>query len=304
MGGDLFMVRDSFMLENQIPLWLISLIYPDYKSLLCCYLSGIVFGDQRMQTLPWENGVGREPTHLFEALICAYLSPHETQKNSTTPTNSLRVFKKYIPFFMRYIQAKEKKSRSRTTWKMINNSFRSATDLKAKGVHFRRSSNCLTDIKFFSFAFYAELHLPFSYITYNSMVFFSNAIALEMSPEAGYSTYGMTTYFTFMKTLIHNVNDIKVLREKGVLYSLLATDEDVVALFKSIDTFGFAIEDYFTDVKERIEDHCNSKCRTWMAELINTKFKSPWTVMALAAASFLLCLTFLQTYYTINPATN
>ncbi|KAL1568113.1 UPF0481 protein [Salvia divinorum] len=296
MSGQSFMFGDTLMLENQIPLWLVSLIFPNYKSLMCHFLSDIVFGDDRMTQLPWENRWGVEPIHSLEALIHAYVVPHETHEISSTP--------KFLRFFNRCFQPKLEKKRPTTLWQKLNNSFRSATDLKAKGIHFRRSSNCLTDIQFFSFAFYAELRLPFFYISDVSKVFFSNAIAFEMSPEARDPTYGMTTYFTFMKTLIHNVNDVKVLREKGILYSLLTRDEEVVELFKSIDTYGLATTIYFTGVKARIEEHCNNKGRTWMADLINTKFQSPWTVMALAAAAFLLCLTFLQTYYTINPATN
>ena len=106
-----------------------------------------------------------------------------------------------------------------------------------------------------------------------------------------------------MKALIHNANDVKVLREKGILYGLLASDEDVVEIFKSIDTYGYSnrTRGLFRDVKMGIEEHCNSKVRTWTADLMKTNFRSPRTVIALATAAFLICLTFLQTYFTIYP---
>ncbi|XP_047939423.1 uncharacterized protein LOC125186974 isoform X1 [Salvia hispanica] len=289
VSGVLFMARDMFMLENQIPLWLISLIHPDHNSLLCQYLSYNNFGDNRLTQLPWANGRGEEPLHLLEAL-CTSLFLDETQEYSS---NLLRLVKKCNNLYTG-------KQGSRTNWQMMNTPFWSATDLKAKGVHFRRSSYCLTDIKFESFAWYAELHLPFFYITYNSKVFFSNAIAFEMSPETD-TNMGVTAYFNFMKIMISNAKDVKVLREKDILYSMLANDEEVVEMVKSIDTYGFASNFFFSDVNMRIEKHCTSKARTWMAELINTNFRSPWSVIALAAATFLLCLTFIQTYFTINP---
>ncbi|KAL1568104.1 UPF0481 protein [Salvia divinorum] len=290
MSGMLFMFRDMYMLENQIPLWLISLIHP-HQSLLCEYLSYNAFGDNRMTHLPWGNGRGEEPLHLLEASHRTHLSLVETRESSS---NCLQLIKKHN-------QLRSRKKSSTTLWQERNSQFRSVTDLKAKGIHFRRSSNCLTDVKFFSFAFYAQLHLPFFYISNNRKVFLSNLIAFEMSPEAADTNFGVTSYVYFMKTLINNAEDVKVLREKGILYSLLASDEEVVEMFKSIDTYGFSNRDLFLAVTMRIDEHCNNKGRTWMADLINTKLRSPWTVIALAAATFLLCLTFLQTYFTIHP---
>ncbi|KAL1568128.1 putative UPF0481 protein [Salvia divinorum] len=290
MYGMLFMFRDMYMLENQTPLWLILLIHPQ-PSFLCKYLSSNVFGDYRMTQLPWENGGGEEPLHLLEAFHRTFLSLVPTPENSRDGgSNFLRLINKYN-------QPRPKNEGSRRTlWQEMNSPFQSATDLKAKGIHFRRSSHCLTDIKFFSFALYAELHLPFFNITNNSKTFFSNIIAFEMSPETD-TDYGVTSYFNFMKTLVHSANDVKVLREKGVLYSRLASDEEVVEMFKSIDTYGYSKHGLLDEVKMRIEEHCSSKAKTWMADLINTKFQSPWTVMALAAAAFLLALTFFPPYF-------
>ncbi|KAG6386634.1 hypothetical protein SASPL_151802 [Salvia splendens] len=296
MYGMLFMSRDMYMLENQIPLWLIPLIHPQ-PSFLCKYLSSNVFGDYRMTQLSWENGGGgEEPLHLLEAFHRTFLSLVQTPENSSEGgSNFWRLINKY-----KQARPKEESSR-RTLWQNLNSPFQSATDLKAKGIHFRRSSHCLGDIKFFSFALYAELHLPFFNITNNSKTFFSNMIAFEMSPETE-TDYGVTSYFNFMKTLILNASDVKVLREKGILYSRLASDEEVVEMFKSIDTYGYSKHGLLDGVKMRIEEHCSSKAKTWMADLVNTKFRSPWAVIALAAAAFLLALTVVQTYYTVNPA--
>ncbi|XP_022882686.1 uncharacterized protein LOC111399543 [Olea europaea var. sylvestris] len=95
--------------------------------------------------------------------------------------------------------------------------------------------------------------------------------------------------------------DVKELREKKILFSTLDSDEQVVEVIKEIDTSGLDNYYIFDDVKMRIEKHCSSKAKTWIAELIHTYFRNPWTFIALLAATFLLCLTFLQTYYTVNP---
>ncbi|KAL0346196.1 UNVERIFIED_CONTAM: hypothetical protein Sradi_4450900 [Sesamum radiatum] len=119
-------------------------------------------------------------------------------------------------------------------------------------------------------------------------------IAFEMSPETD-TDRDVISYVNFMKSLIETPRDVKALREKGILFSRLGSDEEVVKMFKQIDTFGVEKWDHFLDVKMRIEEHCNSKARTWMAELIHAYFLSPWTAIALFAAVILLSLTSLQT---------
>ncbi|KAK4432081.1 hypothetical protein Salat_0970200 [Sesamum alatum] len=151
--------------------------------------------------------------------------------------------------------------------------------------------------------FVRRLQLPICFVTNNAKVFFSNVIAFEMSPETC-TDYSVLSYLSFMKSLIENVKDVKELREKGILFSCLGSDEEVVKVFKEIDTHGMDYLGAFRDVKMRIEEHCNSKAKTWMAELIHTYFRSPWTATSLFATILLLCLTFLQTYYTIHPAKN
>ncbi|XP_047961353.1 uncharacterized protein LOC125206092 [Salvia hispanica] len=76
----MFAPCETLMLENQIPLWLISLIHPN-QSLLCEYLSYYVYGDYRMTQLSWTKE--EEPLHLLEALHRTFLRLVETQQNSS-----------------------------------------------------------------------------------------------------------------------------------------------------------------------------------------------------------------------------
>ncbi|XP_047977583.1 putative UPF0481 protein At3g02645 [Salvia hispanica] len=291
----LFLSRDICMLENQIPLWIISLIHPRHQLLLCQYLSYDFYGDYSMTQLPWtqeeEGEEEEEPLHLLEAWRRTSLRLVETQQISSL---FWRLIKKYN-------QPRESSNKlTPSLLQVVDSPFRSVSDLIAKGIHLRGSSRCLTDISFFSFGLFAQLHLPVLFVSDDDILIYSNFIALEMS-EGIDTDYGVTSFINFMKTLIINAKDVKVLREKGILISVLASDEDVLHIFKSIDTYGFSNFGLFYEVKMRINEHCNSKTKTWMADLINTNFRSPWAAIALAAATFLLCLTFLQTYYTINP---
>ncbi|XP_012834225.1 PREDICTED: UPF0481 protein At3g47200-like [Erythranthe guttata] len=184
----------------------------------------------------------------------------------------------------------------------FNQTFRSVTELKEKGVEFEASSSySVTNIHFDSGPLSGRLHIPARVVSSISFVFLSNMIAYEMSPgsETGFE---VLSYANFMKSLIESPADVKELQEKGILINKFQNHEQLLEEFKGVDTFGLDNLDIFKEVRREIEEHCRSKAKTWMADLIHTRFRSPWTVVALLAATFLLCLTFLQTFFTIHPA--
>lgn len=180
---------------------------------------------------------------------------------------------------------------------------RAVTDLKAKGIHFRPSKTvCLKDVRFRSYSiFFGELSLPVRYISKTTKAIFSNLVAYEISPN-NVTDYAVSSYVNLMKSLIHSADDVKELREQKILICDLSSDEEIVKLFQELCTYGMENAGIFYEVKQKLEEHYNSRAKTWMAELIHNYFESPWTAIALFAATFLLCLTFLQTLYTIHPA--
>ncbi|KAK4406304.1 hypothetical protein Sango_0636900 [Sesamum angolense] len=147
-------------------------------------------------------------------------------------------------------------------------SFRSATNLKAKGIYFKPSSSqSLKDARFNSYLVYAQLELP---------------------------TWGVSIY---TKSLIECTEDVKELREQKILYNMLA-DEQVRDVYKEIKTYGNP--PVFRDLQKKIQAHYNSKMKTWIAELIHTHFRTPWTVIGLLAAMSLLALASVNVYYSIH----
>lgn len=176
------------------------------------------------------------------------------------------------------------------------------TDLKAKGIGFEPSPTaCLRDVKFTSHGIFSgNLELPPRCISDKTKVLFANLVAYETS-SGNINDYAVSSYINLMKSLIHCAEDVKELREKRILISNLGSDEQVFRGFKEIDTYGAENAGIFHDVKERVDEHYNSKAKTYMAELMHTYFESPWTAIALLAAALLLLLTSLQTYFTIHP---
>ncbi|KAL2480728.1 Plant protein of unknown function (DUF247) [Abeliophyllum distichum] len=286
--------QDMYLLENQIPLWVIelsiNLIYGNKEEesmLLCNFLSFVIFGDLRLTRIPGEDK--KRPLHLLDAFHQLLVEEWDNAgKKLVQPVSECQWF---LPRQWRKECPNEFGKFSRQN--------RSVTDLKAKGIYFKPSSYCLKDIEFKSYTFFGQLQLPVWFFSFHSKLFFQNMIAYEASPESDVD-FSIICYINFLKPLIVKPKDVKELREKKILFSCLDGDEQVLQVIKEIDTCGIDLPPIFNDVKMRIEEHCSNKAKTWIAELIHTYFRNPWTFIALLAATILLCLTFLQTYYTIN----
>ncbi|KAL2501819.1 Plant protein of unknown function [Forsythia ovata] len=320
-----FVFLDMGLLENQIPLWVIelsiNLIYGNKEEsmLLWNCLSSYIFGKCRLTRIPGEDK--ERPLHFLDACHRLLVTEWDNAgKKLVQPVSKCQWFlagKKIVQpvskcqWFLagkKIVQPVSKcqwflawpwKKESPHEFGIFNRQFRSVTELKAKGIYFKPSSNCLKDVKFKSYKLFGQIQLPIWFFSDHSKQFFLNMIAYEASPESDVD-FPTICYINFLKSLIVKPEDVKELREKKILFSSLDGDEQIVQVIKDIDTCGIDLPPIFNEVKMRIEEHCSNKAKTWIAELFHTYFRNPWTFIALLAATFLLCLTFLQTYYTIN----
>ncbi|KAK6115882.1 hypothetical protein DH2020_008151 [Rehmannia glutinosa] len=111
---------------------------------------------------------------------------------------------------------------------------------QSEGHSFRPSSSCsLSDITFDSHAFYGQLRLPLRHLNNQSQTFFCNAIAYEASPNRTGDTT-VLSYVKFMKSLLQSSEDVKELRKRGILTNALGDNEQVVEMFRGIDTFDYS----------------------------------------------------------------
>lgn len=279
-----FAFPDLMLLENQLPFLVVILIVrlrrgkEEGHGLIYQFLNWFLSGEFKPPIRPKSDGE-QIPLHLLQACHRLFAACNSTA--AKTQTQIISGFKF-------------------TNQDRDNIAARSVMDLKSKGIEFKPSSSCsIRDIKFKS-SFPAELELPTQIVWSTSLSILSNMIAYEMLPGAE-AEFEVLSYANFMKSLIESVEDAKELQEKGVLINRFQNHQQLVEELRGVDTFGLDNFDIFRDVKLEIEEHCRSKPKTWMADLIHTRFASPWTVIALLAAILLLCLTFIQTYFTINP---
>jgi len=103
------------------------------------------------------------------------------------------------------------------------------------------------------------------------------------------NNYGICSYVAFMDSLINRPEDVKVLRSNGILYTLW-TDEDVAKLFNTMGT------DLVTNNRKYLI------VKTWIALGFRTYFNNPLAVIASVPAFIALVLTFIQTWFTVHPA--
>ncbi|KAG6690926.1 hypothetical protein I3842_10G037300 [Carya illinoinensis] len=111
---------------------------------------------------------------------------------------------------------------------------------------------------------------------------------------------GITSYVSFLDSLIDNTNDVKELRKANVLFNLLGSDEDVAELFNEIGTNLVPDDDEHNHVWTQIQKYCDKKRWKWLGELRENYFKSPWTVLAFLGALLALALSATQTWYTVD----
>ncbi|XP_039684520.1 putative UPF0481 protein At3g02645 [Medicago truncatula] len=196
------------------------------------------------------------------------------------------------------------------------NTYKSIRDLKTVGIRVVANKTDewnWSNISFKSKWFSGELRLPMFLFNDVTPYFFRNLIAYEMCPDVHYN-YECCSFFSFMDSLIDNAEDVKELRPAGVFQNLLGSDEDMAKLFNDLGddlptkmychiayTKAVAYSKKYILIKHEIEKHYKNKWKTWLAQAYNTHFNTPWAMIAFSAAVLALVLTFIQTWFTMNP---
>nr|DAD42670.1 TPA_asm: hypothetical protein HUJ06_000900 [Nelumbo nucifera] len=107
-------------------------------------------------------------------------------------------------------------------------------------------------------------------------------------------------YICFLDSLINHSDDVKEVRSAGVLLNNLGSDKDAADLINQMTGELVDCNEYF-EVMREIRRFSNRKARTWMAEMLNTHFSTPWTAIAFFVGLLLILLTIFQTCYTMFP---
>uniref|UniRef100_A0A7N2N2G7 Uncharacterized protein n=1 Tax=Quercus lobata TaxID=97700 RepID=A0A7N2N2G7_QUELO len=180
-------------------------------------------------------------------------------------------------------------------------SYRNVQELKTAGIHLKRGKNCyLSEIKFTKqFLFRGQLHLPPIVVDDSTRPKFLNLIAYERCLDFE-NDFGVTSYISFLDSLIDEANDVKMLRKAQILHNFLGSDEEVAKLFNEIGNDLVPNIEIYRDVRSQIQKHYRSKWMTWIAQVFHDHFSSPWTFIAFFGVLLALALTITQTWYAVN----
>ncbi|XP_045807905.1 putative UPF0481 protein At3g02645 [Trifolium pratense] len=180
--------------------------------------------------------------------------------------------------------------------------YRNVQDLIKVGIKLEpRATQGPIDIDFFEGWFAAKLTLPEMIVDDITAFTFLNLIAYEMCPDFD-NDYEISSFVSFMDSLIDNAEDVRILRRKGILLNCLGSDEEAAHLFNIISTDLWENKFTYPIVRVQIHEHYYNKYKTWIALGIHTYFNNPWTFIAFLAAFIALTLTFVQTWFTIKQS--
>ncbi|GMI65713.1 hypothetical protein like AT3G50140 [Hibiscus trionum] len=286
-----FLYLDMFLLENQLPYRVLELLINNSSStggismrLIDVFIEENVIFPAEMEQSRQKRQDG-EPVHLLD---------HLRKRLTLKKEKKITLLEKLgIMCHLFCICKYRTKMDYHYPW------FRKAQELRNSGIWFKESaSSRLTDVSFSRTFFMGKLWLPRIMVDDSTGPRFMNLIAYEMCPDFE-NDFTVTSYICFLDELIDDAGDVKVLRDDGVLYNVLGSDEEVANLFNKMSTVLVPSPETYLDVKLQIEDHCRRKWIRHAAQAYLTYFSTPWTFIAFMAANAALLLTAIQTYYTI-----
>ncbi|KAE8681920.1 Lycopene cyclase [Hibiscus syriacus] len=187
-----------------------------------------------------------------------------------------------------------------STERHYSHTFRNVKELRNAGIWLKpSSSSCLTDVSFSRVCCRGNLWLPPITVDDSTGPKFMNLIAYEMCPDFE-NDFTVTSYICFLDSLIDEAEDVKELRDAGILYNGLGSDEEVAKLFNKMNTDLVPSPTVYSPVKQQVQNHCRNIWINYAAQAYYTHFNSPWTFLAFVGAIAALLLSALQTYYTIK----
>ncbi|KAK0596360.1 hypothetical protein LWI29_014929 [Acer saccharum] len=212
------------------------------------------------------------------------IQPHQNNK----PPGCREIIINLTVYLFDKLKSNDKKSKY---W----HSFRNIEELRSAGVKLKPSETSgVKDITFSG----DTLKLPPIVVDDSTAAKFLNMVAYEMCPDFQ-NDFVVSSYISFLDSLIDRAQDVKELRENNILHNALGSDEDVAKLFNEISTDLVPSEAIYSQVRSNIQKYCNNIWMTWLSQFNHDHFQSPWSVLAFVGAFLALASSIIQTVYTV-----
>ncbi|KAL5724174.1 hypothetical protein ACHQM5_007466 [Ranunculus cassubicifolius] len=170
-----------------------------------------------------------------------------------------------------------------------------ATDLHEAGVNFKKkdTSDGLLDISFTNGTF----EIPPFFFGDSWTVLFPNIIALEQCRH-DYNDE-ITSYATLMDNLIDSHDDVKLFREIGIISGSSKENETIAHAVNNLCKKAIVPKFYYDELCNRVNAYRKTTIPTWRAAFMRKVIHTPWAGVSVLAAVTLLGLTIAQTVFAV-----
>ncbi|KAI6689866.1 hypothetical protein NL676_026694 [Syzygium grande] len=172
----------------------------------------------------------------------------------------------------------------------------SVSDLSNVGVRFAPTKGNLSTISFDAKT--AMLYLPAISLDVNSEACMRNLVAYEASNASGPLVF--TRYTELMNGIIDSDEDVKLLRERGVILNLLKSDEEVAKLWNGMSKSIRLTKVPFLDKAiEDVNKYYDGRWKVKLGKFMKQYVFSSWQFLAVMAGIVLLLLVTLHAFCSV-----
>jgi hypothetical protein len=173
----------------------------------------------------------------------------------------------------------------------------SVVDLYYAGVKFSPTDGDLTTIQFDKKT--ATLYLPKIKFDTNTEVILRNLVAFEASAAPG--AFVFRRYADFMNGIIDGREDVKLLRECGIICNHLQSDGEVASRWNSLGKCASLTNVAYLDkIIKDLNGYYSRKWKVVVVQFVNRCIFGSWKFLSLLAAAILLIVTCLETYCSVK----
>ncbi|KAG6383576.1 hypothetical protein SASPL_156664 [Salvia splendens] len=173
----------------------------------------------------------------------------------------------------------------------------SVTELSNAGIEFARTEKGIPGIDFDKET--ATFHLPSLSVDVNSEVVMRNLVAYEACGDASRPLI-ITRYTELMNGIIDSEEDARILRERGIVWNYLKSDQDVADLWNGMSRSIRMTKVPFLDrVIEDVNSYYNGRWKVRIGKFVRMYVFGSWQSITLMAASMLLFFVSLQSFCTL-----
>jgi len=314
-----FLHHDLFLLENQIPFFIVKKLHelasghltspPSLTDVLNKFVGeALTFYPKSIQ----ESNRPEDFEHLLH-LCHMYLRPNLNVDSDHHYQVGPQYIYKFLSFGRKYfkighnpegneqIQSVGVEKDSLQTGQELNRWRRAAQYIEA-GVKFKKrvfdiqDPHSLLDIKYSN----GCIEIPCIVVDEYSGSLFRNVIAFEQTcPQFGDD---ITAYIVFMSQVISMPEDVTLLVEREIIVHHLDRDGHVSDLFTMLSkdvVFDFNGKYYLKSLCQSMEEHYQNRLNQWITWLWVNHFSNPWLALAALGTGVVLVCTVVQTIYTI-----